>query len=154
MALVLIGETDDYGAPTLLRPVALADYLPEPEGEALGEARALPKPTTMPTAPATVNGLDVQLRVVRLDEGSLFVDVRFFNPQPDEVVVTADDVWVIFGFVSNPNGVRHTAVEFDDMPIPSGAAMDTTIRFPWNGRDPYARLGLAGWVFAVTLLEA
>ena len=149
---MLIGETDDYGAPTLLRPVALADYLPEQELAALGETRDLPPPTAMPTPPSTVSGLDVQLRAVRLDGRSLYVDARFFNPQPEEVTIAGDDLWVIFGFVPNPNGVHNAPAEFTGIRVASGAAMDSTIRFAWNGRDPYATLYLAGWTFAVTLL--
>jgi hypothetical protein len=153
LALVLIGETDNYDAPTLLRPVALASYLPEQELAVLGDAHDLPTPTAFPTPPSTVSGLDVQLRAVRLDGRSLYVDSRFFNPQPEEVVISLEDVWVIFGFVSYPNGVQHAPAEFTGIRVASGAAMDSTIRFTWNGRDPYATLNLAGWMFAVTLLD-
>lgn len=152
LALVLIGETDNYGSPTLSRPVALANYLPEQELAALGGTRDMPTPTLIPTPPSTVNGLDVQLRAVRLDGRSLYVDARFFNPQREEVTISSDDLWVIFGFVSQPNGVQHTPVEFSGIRVASGMAMDTTIHFAWNGSDPYATLNLAGWTYSVTLL--
>ena len=150
---MLIGETDNTGAPTLLRPVALAEYLPEQELATLGETRDLPTATPMPIPPSTVAGLDVQLRAVRLDGRNLYVDARFFNPQPEEVTIASDDLWVISGFVPQPNGVQSAPVEFTGIRVPSGAAMDSAIRFAWNGRDPYATLRLAGWTFAVTLLE-
>jgi hypothetical protein len=153
LALVLIGETDQYDAPTLLRPVALADYRPEQELAVLGGTRNLPTPTPYPTPSSNVAGLDVQLRAVRLDGRSLYVDARFFNPQPEEVTISSADLWVIFGFVSHPNGVQHAPVEFTGIRVASGAAMDSTIRFAWNGRDPYATLNLAGWTFAITLLD-
>jgi hypothetical protein len=152
LALVLIGETDQYGAPTQFRPVALAAYLPDQELEILGEAHDLPTPTPQPTAPSIVDGLDVQLRAVHLDERNLYIEVRFFNPQPGEVIITPGDLWAIFGFVSNPNGVHITPTDFNERHIPSGSAVDTTIQFPWNGSDPFATLNLAGWSYAVTLL--
>jgi hypothetical protein len=152
LALVLIGETDQYGAPTQFRPVALAAYLPEQELEILGEAHNLPTPTPQPTAPSIVDGLDVQLRAVHLDERNLYIEVRFFNPQPGEVTINSGDLWATFGFVSNPNGVHLAPIDFGNKRIPSGSAVDTTIQFAWNGSDPYATLNLAGWSYAVTLL--
>jgi hypothetical protein len=152
LALVLIGETDQYGAPTQFRPVALAAYLPEQELEILGEAHDLPTPTPHPTAPSIVDGLDVQLRAVHLDERNLYIEVRFFNPQPGEVTITVSDLWATFGFVSNPKGVHIAPTDFEDRRIPSRSAVDTTVQFAWNGSDPFATLNLAGWSYAVTLL--
>ena len=43
-------------------------------------------------------------------------------------------------------------LEFTGIRVASGAALDSTVRFAWNGSDPYATLHLAGWTFAVTLL--
>jgi hypothetical protein len=152
LALVLIGETDQHGAPTQFRPVALAAYLPEQELEILGEAHDLPTPTPQPTAPSIVDGLDVQLRAVHLDERNLYIEVRFFNPQPDTVTITPSDLWATFGFVSNPNGVHIAPVDFESKHISSGSAVDMTIQFAWNGNDPFVTLHLTGWSYAVTLL--
>lgn len=103
--------------------------------------------------PPSVEYLDIQVRAVRRDADHVYVEARFFNPQSSPVTVSPDDVWMIFGFTPSPTGARSALQQWEGITLAPGAASDALITFDWNGRDPYALLGIGGREYGMTLIE-
>jgi len=103
--------------------------------------------------PASVESLDIQVRSIRRDTRSVSVEARFYNPQSSEVRVSPEDVWMIFGFTPNPTGARSAPQQWQGLNLVPGAAYDVLIPFDWNGRDPYALLGIGGREYGIVLME-
>jgi hypothetical protein len=103
--------------------------------------------------PSSVEYLDIQVRSVRRDTQGVYVEARFYNPQSAPVTVSLDDIWMIFGFTPTPTGARSAAQQWEGITLAPGVASDALITFDWNGRDPYALLGIGGREYGITLIE-
>lgn len=120
-----------------------------PSGESI--SFALPLNGVSPSA--GLEALDVQMRGVSRDARTLYVDVRLFNPTDETHTLTEVDVWCITGYVPDPSGPQQKPLDFTPLEIAPGDAWDVTLQFPWNGRDPYASVSIAGRRYAVVVSD-
>jgi hypothetical protein len=110
-------------------------------------------PFNPPPIPASVAGLDVQLRRVWRDASHVYVDVRVYNPQTEAVTLDLDHIGIVLGFTPNPTGPTHRPNDFAPILFEPEFALDQTLSFAWNADDPFATLRIAGRVWTIQLIE-
>ncbi|MEL7433512.1 MAG: hypothetical protein AAFN11_06165, partial [Chloroflexota bacterium] len=106
------------------------------------------------TPPVSAEHLNVQLRGIRRTHEQIFVDVRIYNPQSETVTLAEGNVGMVFGFTPLPVGVTARPSAYEPLVFAPDTALDVTLTWTWNGDDPYARLLLAGRVWAISLIES
>ncbi|NJO82431.1 MAG: hypothetical protein HC828_06140 [Blastochloris sp.] len=165
LALLLIGEVDEEGMPTATRTLVTAAYAPDQEltrsGELVEQIAPPPVtviPTDVPTAlPTPVPFADVNVQIIRVtvspsetNPRHVSAQLRLYNDGATSLVVTADDLWIAFGYVENPPGPRLPADGLAPFELLPGQAADVTLRWAWHD-EPYASLGVGDWRFALEL---
>ncbi|MBZ0283446.1 MAG: DUF4352 domain-containing protein [Anaerolineae bacterium] len=107
----------------------------------------------LPSLPATVESLDLQVQRITYDAGGIYLDARVFNPQDGAVALAEISTWIVLGYVPSPLGPElpplHGALPPE---IGAGEALDLSLVFPYAD-EPYARLALLGREFALQITE-
>ena len=155
LVLLLIGETDADGLPTATRTLVTATYPPDQElsrgGEWIPVPGILPDATALPTptpTPAPFANVAVQLVSVTTVDGQITTHLRIYNPLPDSVTFTQDDIWLALGYAPDPPGPRNPAEGMQPFALFPEQAVNLTLVWYW-ANEPYAALQVGRYRWAL-----
>jgi hypothetical protein len=161
LVLVLIGERDERGAPTATRLLVLATYPPEQElsrdDVLVADLLDLPVVDVTPTPPPPTatpfparDLLHVDMISAATVEGSITIQLRAYNGQPDPVDIRPEDIAIAFGYAPRPPGPWIPADGLEPFTLLPGQAVDLTLHWVWTG-EPFATLCVGIYRYAVQI---
>ncbi|MBE2183481.1 MAG: hypothetical protein IAE89_08660 [Anaerolineae bacterium] len=154
LVLLLLGETDEEGLPTVTRTLVTAAYPVNQELGRMGELIGVlaqpvvvvtptPLPTVTPT-PIPFISLDVQIISITTQVGQITTQFRLYNGGSLPLPITPDDLWLALGYGENPPGPRAPAEGLAPINLLPGQAADMTLVWLWQG-EPFGSLGIGDY---------